>query len=93
MEAILQGNDLELLRCNGVTMRLHHLERAFIGFRSAVGEEGSLQAAGPGNLLRQPTLVFVEEQVGSVDQSAGLLGDDSAIQLQQSALAIHFAFV
>ena len=57
-------------------MRLHHLQRAFGGFRAAVGEKGPGQTAGFGNALRQRSLIFVVEQIRCVDQARRLFPYD-----------------
>ena len=58
-----------------VAVRPDHLQRAFHGFGAAVGKEGTLEAAGLGQLLGERSLVFVVVKIRRVDQQGGLFAD------------------
>jgi len=73
VERVLHGDDL-VPAVHGAPLA-GELEEALVGFGAGVAEEDLAAEGESGNLLGQPGLELVVEQVRAVHQRAGLLGD------------------
>ena len=86
VKGIFERNDLELVGRDVVAVGLDHLERAFGGFGAAVGEKGSRKAAHLRDAFGERSLVFVVEEIRSMDQARSLFlngGDDARMVLSE----------
>src|ERR1022692_3004526 len=75
VKGIIERDDFVLAGPVLVAVRPDHLQRAFHGLAATVSKEGTLEAAGFGQLFGQGPLVFVVVKIRGVDQQGGLLAD------------------
>ncbi len=89
MEGILQRDDLVGPALVFVAPFARKLDRTFIGFGAAIGEEHFLETAVPDDLLREAHGRLVVESRARRDQLAGLLHQRIRYDSRAVAQAIH----